>query len=67
MRFNPVRLVSSDEAQSNNSLNPTGVRVPLIVNLSHDAVDARRVRYCVESQAVFAHSGSNSLPLFNTP
>jgi hypothetical protein len=29
--------------QSNNSLNPTGNSLPLIENLSHDAVDSRRV------------------------
>jgi hypothetical protein len=28
---------------------------------------SRPVRYCVASQAIFAHSGSNGLPVFNTP
>ena len=26
-----------------------------------------RVRYCVASQALFAHSGSNGLPVLSTP
>jgi hypothetical protein len=35
--------------QSNNSLNPTGNSLPLIENLSHDAVDSRRVNSGVMS------------------
>ena len=48
-------------------MHPTANSGALIEDLAIAVLNARRVRYCVASQADFAHFGSNGLPVFNTP
>ena len=68
----PRRSVRRDDAlRHNNGMHLTAnsgtlIRETWVVS----ALCARRVRYCVLCQAIFAfraHSGSNGRPVFNTP
>jgi len=55
----------------NNSFNRSAISAAFIENLRIPTLDARPVNsgvsYRLRSQAVFANSGLNGLPLFKTP